>query len=316
MGTINFYELASKNKRRTAFLIISFLILLGLIGYFIDYIFFGGNKPTFIIIALIIAGFQSFLGYYYGDKWVLRAVKARKPDLTYLKEKQYVDVVEELCLAAGLPTPKIYVMDDPSPNAFATGRDPQHASVCVTTGLLEMMNRDEIMGVIAHELSHIRNRDILTMTMVAALAGAIIILADLARWALWWGGGGERKRRRSEGGGGGNLVVFIILLVLIILAPIFGRLLALAVSRSREYLADAGSAELTRNPLALASALEKIATSPPMKRVSDGVAHLFIADPKKKKLSEKDSLWANLWSTHPPIWRRIALLKEMAGQYT
>ena len=311
---MDFYAIQERNKRRTVLLILIFTAVLAFLGYVLDFYYFNNHFPYMTIFAVFIGGFQAFVGYVAGDKMVLHSVRARPANPNDLKEKQLINVVEELSIAAGLPTPKIYVMDDPSPNAFATGRDPEHASVCATTGLLKMMNREELQGVMGHELTHIRERDILTMTMVAALAGAIGILAAISRNLMYFGGGRRRRSRDSEGGNAG-LIIFIIYIVLAILAPIIARLLALAVSRAREYAADAGSAELTRNPLALASALRKIAGAPPMKHVNHGVAHLFISEPYKRRITEKDSLWANLWATHPPIQKRIALLEQMAHKY-
>jgi len=312
--TVNFYELQERNRRRTLVLILVFVVLLGVLGYSLDRAFFGGGSYALTFLALLVAGVQSFVGYFYGDRMALSATHARPARPEDPEERQLIHVVQEMAIAAGLPMPKVYVIEDPSPNAFATGRDPAHASVAATRGLLEMMNREELQAVMAHEMSHIRHRDILTMTMVTALAGAIVVLADMARRYLWYGGGRRRRRSsdRSDSGGGGGLFV-LIALVLIILAPIVARLMALAVSRAREYLADAGAAELTRNPLALARALRKIAGAPPMQHVSQSTAHLFILDPRKSRINEKDSLWSNLWSTHPPLETRIRLLKRMAG---
>ncbi len=314
--SVNFYELQERNKRRTFLLILVFVAILGLLGYSLDRAFLGGSSYTLTVFALLVAGVQSFAGYFYGDRMALKAAHARPARPEDPKERQLIHVVQEMAIAAGLPMPKVYVIDDPSPNAFATGRDPAHASVAATRGLLDLMNREELQAVMAHEMSHIRHRDILTMTMVTALAGAIVVLADLARRYLWYGGGRSRRRssdRREGGGGGGGLFVLIAIL-LILLAPVVARLMALAVSRAREYLADAGAAELTRNPLALARALRKIAGAPPMQHVSQSTAHLFILDPRKSRINEKDSLWSNLWSTHPPLETRIRLLEKMAGQ--
>lgn len=308
MSALDFVKISSRNKRRTFFLVFILILFLFGIGRFLDYAYNGGGFYTFI--ALTIALVQSLVSYYAGDKIVLSLVRARQPNLSDYEERQFVNVVQELCIASGLPEPKCYVMDDPSPNAFATGRDPQHSSVCVTTGLLKLMNREELEGVIGHELSHVKNRDILTMTMVAVLVGAIVIIADFLRFSLYFGG--SRRRRGREGGG--EILILLILFVIVIVASIVGKLMSLAISRAREYMADAGSVAITRNPLALASALEKIGNySRPVQGVSDAVSHLFISDPKKRAISEKDSLWSNLWSTHPPIRKRIAILKQMAG---
>ncbi len=197
MSALDFMAIASRNKRRTFFLVLFLFFLLYGIGRLFDYLFNGGGFYTFI--ALVIAVVQALISYYYGDKIVLASVRAREPNLSDYEERQLVNIVEELSIAAGVPKPKVYVMDDPSPNAFATGRDPAHSSVCATTGLLKLLNREELEGVIGHELSHIKNRDILTMTMVAVLVGAIVILADMIRFNLYWSG--RRSRRdRDEGG--------------------------------------------------------------------------------------------------------------------
>ncbi|MDI6851337.1 MAG: M48 family metallopeptidase [bacterium] len=308
MSALDFMKIASRNKRRTFLLFLTLVAILYFIGRFLDHTFNGGGFYT--LLALTIALIQSLISYYVGDKIVLASVRAREPNLSDYEERQFVNVVQELSIAAGIPTPKCYVMDDPSPNAFATGRDPKHASVCATTGLLKLLNREELEGVIGHELSHIKNRDILTMTMVAVMVGAIVIIADLLRFQLYFGG--ARRRRDREGG---ELIALLILFLIVIFASIIGRLMSLAISRAREYMADAGSVAITRNPLALASALEKIANYSRPMQVSDAVSHLFISDPKKRAISEKDSLWANLWSTHPPIRKRIAILKQMAGLF-
>jgi len=309
--TVNFYELQSRNRWRTFYLLLFFILILGLLGWAADrYTEFGG---VFTLIALLYAGIQSLVSYFWGDHMVLRSVSAvpARPDIP--KERELLHVVEEMAIAAGLPMPKVYVIPDPSPNAFATGRDPEHASVAVTQGLLDLMNREELQGVIAHEISHIRHWDILVMTLAATLAGAIVILADLLRRWIFHTPPRRSRSRRQGGDGGGEGVLILIALVIVVLAPLIARLLALAVSRSREYLADAGAAELTRNPLGLARALEKIALSPPMRISTTSTAHLFIADPRRRGLSPYGSLWSNLWSTHPPIAERIALLKAMAG---
>jgi len=287
MSALDFVKIASRNKRRTFLLVIILILILFGIGRLLDSVFNGGGVYT--IIALTIALIQSLVSYYAGDKIVLSSVRARQPDLGDYEERQFVNVVQELCIAAGIPQPKCYVMDDPSPNAFATGRDPKHASVCATKGLLKVLNREELEGVIGHELSHVKNRDILTMTMVSVLAGAIVIIADLLRYNLFYGA----TRSRDRDNGGGRIIALLVFIIVVIFATIISHLMTLAVSRAREYMADAGSVSLTRNPLALASALEKISNySKPMVGISDAVSHFFISDPKKRKLSEKDSLWA------------------------
>ena len=215
-----------------------------------------------------------------------------------------------MALASGLPMPKVYVIPDPAPNAFATGRDPQHAVIGVTEGLLQTMNREELQAVIAHEMGHVKNQDILLMTVVTVLVGTIVLLSD---WALRvWRFGGMRPRRDSKSKGQNPLILLLIVL-LVLLAPLLSRIIAMMVSRQREYLADTSSAEFTRNPAALASALEKIGkASSPVMTAHKGTAHLFISDPLHRELDNKEGLVADVLSTHPPIEKRIERLKRMA----
>ena len=240
-----------------------------------------------------------------------RAVPA-DPDIP--AQKQLINIVEEMSIASGLPKPKVYVVPDPDPNAFATGRDPDNSSIAVTQGLLDSLNREELQGVVAHEMSHIRNYDIRLMTVIAALVGAILLLSDWARRGMLWGGG-RRRSRSSSGGGGGAIALILIALWIIgvILAPLISQLMAMAVSRKREYYADASGAELTRNPLALASALEKLGSATaPTKSIKRGAAHLCIVDPIGRKMNAKEGKGADLFATHPPIGKRITFLKGMA----
>jgi heat shock protein HtpX len=224
-------------------------------------------------------------------------------------------VVDEMTIASGLPRPKVYVVPDADPNAFATGRDPAHASLAVTRGLLDALDRDELQGVVAHEMSHIRNLDVRVMTIVAALVGAVALLSDWARRGMMWGGGRRRDRDSDRGGGLAGIVFFAVWLIAILIAPLLAQLLAMMVSRRREYLADASGAELTRNPLGLASALEKIeSAAAPTVSVNRGTAHLCIADPLGRPMNLKEGAWANLFASHPPMAARIAALKEMAFQ--
>ncbi|HOL50351.1 MAG TPA: M48 family metallopeptidase, partial [bacterium] len=240
---------------------------------------------------------------------------ARSPDVSNFKEQQLVNVVQEMSIAAGIKAPEVYVMEEASPNAFATGRDANHASVCVTTGLLDSMNREELQGVIAHELGHIRNRDILTMTVIAAITGAIVLLSEWARRSMFYSGSYSGRARRSDKSSSSSGLLLLAILIITIIAPLIARLMALAVSRAREYMADAASAEFTRNPLALASALGKISThyDKVVDRASVGTAHLFISAPRNSKLNNSESTFAEMFSTHPPIEKRIAILKHMAG---
>ena len=234
-------------------------------------------------------------------------------DADRLKLTQLQNVVDEMAIASGLPRPKVYVVPDADPNAFATGRDPAHASLAVTRGLLDALDREELQGVVAHEMSHIRNFDIRVMTIVAALVGAVALLADWARRGMMWGGGRRRDRDDDRGGGAAGIILFAVWLIAILIAPLLAQLLAMMVSRRREYLADASGAELTRNPLGLARALEKIeSAAAPTAAVNRGTAHLCIADPLGRSINVREGAWANLFASHPPMAARIAALEEMA----
>jgi heat shock protein HtpX len=219
-----------------------------------------------------------------------------------------------MAIAAGLPRPALYVIPDPDPNAFATGRDPQHASIAVTLGLLDQLSRDELQGVIAHEMGHIRNLDIRLMTVVAALIGTVMLISEYGLRLMRFGVGGKSRKSSSDKGGGGlGAMMFVLWLIALILAPFLSRILAMAVSREREYLADASGAQLTRNPAALASALEKIdAAEDPTRAIKKGSAHLCIADPLGRNVNEKEGTFADLFATHPPIRKRITYLRAMA----
>ena len=256
--------------------------------------------------ALLIAAGMSFASYRFGDRVVLRASRARPA--TPKEFPRLHNVVEGLCIAAGIPKPAVYVIPEQAPNAFATGRDPEHSSIAVTQGLLETLNRVELEGVIAHELSHVKNRDILVGTLVATLVGVVVLLADWMRRAFFWGGG---RRDRDRGGGGLAVVLVVVALVLSILAPLMAQLIRFAVSRKREYLADASGALLTRYPPGLAAALRKIAASSNQMRVANNAtAHLWFSQPSRQP-GEGVSRVERLFSTHPPIGERIRILEEM-----
>ncbi|HDH96402.1 MAG TPA: hypothetical protein ENF73_01585 [Proteobacteria bacterium] len=313
---MDFFEQQKRNNRKTLLLIVIFIFLLAAVGYAVDALYIGAPVPYATLIAVVVATANSAFSFYKGDSLVLFSLGAKRVDeaaATDLKTKQLINVVKEMSIAAGIPMPKVYIMQEDSPNAFATGRDADHASVCVTTGLLDTMTREELQGVIAHEIAHIRNKDILTMTIVSALLGAIVLISDMARRVLFYGGG--RRSRDSRGRGSSGGIVVLILFVLAIIAPIIAKLMALAVSRSREYMADAGSVEFTRNPQALASALTKIANhyDKVVDKATDGTAHLFISDPKSSALSSKEGKLAELFSTHPPIRKRIEALRAMGA---
>ena len=251
----------------------------------------------------------SLAGYFSGDRVVLAASKARP--VTEAQAPQLLNVVRELTLAAGLPMPAVYLIDDTALNAFATGRDPAHASIAVTTGLLERLDREELQGVIGHELSHVRNYDIRYAMLVGVLVGTIALVADVFLRMTFWGGMGRRSSSSDRGGGGLQALIFMIAILLAILAPFFGRLVQLAVSRQREYLADASSVELTRNPLGLERALAVLADDREVLEVANrATQHLYFRNPIHK-FEERSK---GLFSTHPPILDRINRLRAMAGE--
>lgn len=322
---MNLLEQQAANRHRTWAVMIVFVAFLAFLGFGFDVFVAdsaGGVFPIGTIIALAIGLGSSWFSMRFGDRLVLASSSAQPLDDAIaqaasedekLRYRQLDNVVDEMAIAAGLPKPAVYVIPDADPNAFATGRDPQHASLAVTRGLLGALNREELQGVVAHEMSHIRNFDIRLMMIVAALLGAVVLLSDWAGRGMRFGGLRGRSRRDDRDGGGAGAAIFLVLwIVAIILAPIVGRLLALWVSRTREYQADATGAELTRNPLGLASALEKIEDAvEPTASIKRGTAHLCIADPLGKLTDGRAS---NLWATHPPMEKRIAALKQMAYQ--
>jgi heat shock protein HtpX len=301
------YEQIARNKRRTVLLVLGALVFAGGLGFLFSYLIVN-NGFAGLVIALIIVGIGAASSYYAGDKLVLRASRARP--VTHEDEPRLHNIVEGLSLAAGLPKPAVYVVPEKAPNAFATGRDPEHSSIAVTRGLLDTMNRVELEGVIGHEMSHIRDRDILLGTVVAALVGAVVLLSEfMLRW-LWWGGG-RGGDRDDDGGRGGFPLLIIVGVVLAILAPFFAQVIKLAVSRRREYLADAEGALLTRYPPGLAGALRKIAAdTTPMRVANNATAHLWLNQPSRIP-GESNHWWENLFSTHPPIQDRIRILEEM-----
>lgn len=310
---MNIYDQQKKNRRDTWLIMLGFITLFLVIGLGFDF-FFTGAPPAATTIALIIAVISVIGTYYGGDQIVLTSTGARPVNHSELKEHQFHNVVEEVSIAAGLTVPNVYIIPDSDPNAFATGRDPKHSSIAITRGLLEQLNREELQGVVSHEMSHIRNYDIRMMTLVAALVGAIVLLSDWAGRAMR--SMGRSRSGSSRKGGGGAALLFIIWLLLIILAPIIAQILAMAVSRKREYLADASGAELIRNPLALVNALSKIENAvSPTQSIKRGVAHLCIADPLGRSFTNKEGFVANLMATHPPMPSRINRLKEMAYLY-
>jgi heat shock protein HtpX len=295
MATVYTYQ--SSNVAKTYFLMALFLVVIVGLGYFVSLYF---NYPGLIYIAIIFSILMNVASFWYSDKIVLGISKARPAS-----RDEFFDlytVTENLSITAGLPMPKIYVIDDPAPNAFATGRDKEHAVVCATTGLLQKLERPELEGVIAHELSHIGNRDILLMSAVVVLVGFVSIISHVFLRGMMFGG---RRNNDREGAGG---VLAIIGIIFIILSPIVATLIKLAISRRREFLADASGALLTRYPEGLARALEKISSyNMPMRAANTATAHLFISNP----FGKGGSSISNLFQTHPPIAERIKILRDM-----
>ncbi len=300
---MNLYEQRSSNIRRTWTLVLGFLVVVIAVGYAISWYY--GN-PAILYIAVMIAVLTNFYAYWFSDKLVLSLNRAR-----LATREEFFDlytVTENLAITAGLPKPKLYVIDDPAPNAFATGRDEQHAVVCATTGLLALLTRPELEGVIAHELSHIKNRDILVMTVAVVLAGFVAIVADIFLRMSFYGGGNRER-------GGGNAIVLVLGVIGIILAPLAARLIQFAISRRREHLADASGALLTRYPEGLASALRKISSqNVPMRHASHATAHLFIDEPFGKPEGGRLAWLQRLFSTHPPVEDRIKALLASEAQ--
>lgn len=287
------------NKRQAVVIIAIFVVVIALIGYTFGQYY--GDPLEFFGLALIIAGFSSFFSYYFSDQIVLTISKARQ--INEADDPRLFHTVENLCIGSGLPLPKIYIIDDTAPNAFATGRDPKHASIAITTGLLQKLDKLELEGVIAHELSHIKNFDIRLMSIVVILVGLVALLSDWFLRSLWWGG---RRRERASGQAGG--ILLIVGLIAMIVAPIVAQLLKLALSRQREFLADASAALLTRYPDGLARALEKIAADQePLEVANAATAHLYIVNPLK---NYHDKI-AQLFGTHPPIEERVHRLRAM-----
>jgi heat shock protein HtpX len=299
------YEQIASNRRRTWLLIAGAFLLLGLIGYVLGLMAQAG--PAGLVIALILAGVMSIGSYRFGDKVVLASARAR--EVTAADQPRLHNIVEGLSIAAGIPKPRVYVIPERALNAFATGRDPEHSSIAVTEGLLESLNRVELEGVIGHELAHVVDRDILVGTVVATLAGSVILLSEFFMRSWWWGG---FRRGRDSGGGAAGAALFAVGIVLLILAPIFAQVIRFSVSRQREYLADAQGALLTRYPPGLASALRKIgaASGIPMRSANNATAHLWLHQPSRLE-GERVGALEKLFSTHPPIEDRIQRLEEM-----
>ncbi len=327
---LNLFEQQARNRRLTVAWFVLFILFFAWLG-------FGGDLALYLAAAsrtegqvayrfpwigvavTTIAAIVAWVAWRRGPQQVLWSTGARElTDPQTFEEKQLVNVVEEMAIAAGLPKPKVYVVDDQDPNAFTTGRDAASSCIAVTTGLLAVVNREELQAVIAHEMGHVRNLDVRLMTLIAALVGVIVLLSN-GMGRMLRGGGGLLGGKGRKGGGSGlaiaALVVFVLWVITLILAPIISRIMAMAVSRDREYLADATGAELTRNPAALASALQKIeGHEAPTTHIEEGAAHLCIADPLGRDVNLKEGRLADLLATHPPMAMRITRLKGMAFQ--
>lgn len=305
-----FYAQIAANKRQSVLLALIVAALLGLLAFAIGYGVTGSSAASVPIFAgVVILSLLVAVGTLYaGDGLVLAASQAH--EVGEADAPQLINVVRELAIAADVPMPRVYVIDDSAPNAFATGRDPRHASVAITTGLLEKLDREELQGVIGHELSHVRNYDIRFTLLVGVLVGSVALLADMfLRFTFW--GGGRSSRSREGGGGGAQALIFVLALVLAVLAPIAARLVQLAVSRQREYLADASSVEVTRNPRGLERALLKIAGDKEVLEVANrATQHLYIVNPIKK-FEQRAS---GLFSTHPPLIDRVNRLRALTGE--
>jgi len=333
---LNLFEQQEKNRRQTMAWMVAFVLFFAWLG-------FGGDLAAYFmsmdaegvaqyrmpwmgIVVTVIGVLVTWRAFAKGPQRVLwasgaKAIETPRTD----QERQLVNVVEEMTIAASLPRPKVYIVDDPDPNAFATGHGPDDACIAVTSGLLGILNREELQAVVAHEMGHVRNLDVRLMTTIAALVGFIVLLSDglgrVVRGGFRFGGlGGSGGRGLSRKGGGGagaaiGLIILVLWIISLILAPLIVRLMAMGVSRGREYLADATGAELTRNPGALASALQKIdAAVEPTKSIKRSAAHLCITDPLGRKVNLKEGKLANLFGTHPPMAMRISRLRGMAFQ--
>lgn len=341
---MNIYDQQASNKRMTAVIMAAFIALFLALGLGFDYFYLyynptgepeiamnedgfyeavpsGTQIPFGTIIALLIAVGMSANSYFNGPRMVLRSTLARRAVPDDEKQQRFLNVVAEMATASGLPRPKAYIIPDQDLNAFATGTCPENSVIAVTEGLLSKLNREELQAVVAHEMAHIRNYDIRLMTVCAALMGAVALISDFAGRSMYYGGrrgSGPRISRRSSGGRGGGgaaIALFVVWIILVIFAPLLSRMLAMAISRQREFLADATGAELTRNPKGLISALEKIRQAVmPTKAINNGVAHMCIADPRGSLIEEKMGLTADLLATHPPMEKRILALKVMAYQ--
>lgn len=309
MSDTGMYELIARNKRNSWLLVLILMLLLTATAA--SFGFYWGGKEYAVgaaveigLLGLVFAGALSLFGYFQGTSVIMAISSAHKADPD--GERQLHNVVEELCIASGLPKPEVYIIEDSAPNAFACGRNPEHSAVAVTRGLMDKLNRNELQGVLAHELSHIQDYDILFATLITVLVGTIVLMCDLFR-RMTFLGMGRRRSSRSDRGGQGQAIIAIVALALMIIAPVFAMIIQFAASRQREYLADAAGAKLTRDPLSLASALGKIAGDPdPLEAANRGTQHLYIINPLKAQAE-----FQSWFATHPPTKERIRRLREM-----
>ena len=328
----NLFAQQESNRRRSTWLVIGFIVFFAWVGFGGDLAFglltadaapgaYHHVVPFIGIFTTLVAGGICWYSWRYGAERVLWATGARELiEPATPEQKQLVNVVEEMAIASGMPRPRIWIVPDDDPNAFATGRDAATASVAVTEGLLRTLSRDELQGVIAHEMAHVQNLDVRLMTLLAAMVGAIALMSDgmgrMLRGGRYVGGGGSGgSRGRGKGGNPLAIIILVLWVVTLLVAPIVSRILAMAVSRKREYLADATGAQFTRNPAALATALEKLeAASSPTRSITRGAAHLCIVDPAPGLLSSREGFLANALTSHPPIRQRIIRLQGMSYQ--
>lgn len=302
---MSFTEQQRRNRRRTVLLISAFLALFAAVGLLLDAALIGAPLPLATTGALLVAGTTSILGWRRGADWILASLLAEPLRDDDPEHRQLANIASEMALAAGLPRPRLFVIPDPSPNALAAGAAPAGAAIAVTAGALALLDREETQGVVAHEMAHIANRDSAVMTLVAVLFGGLLMLADWGRRSLFFA---------RQGGRAMPPLAVVLLPLLVLLTPLLSQLLAMAVSRRREYQADATAVELARNPEGLARALEKIAGSEfPLRAATRGSAHLFIISPLRRRADDATGAWADLFATHPPLAQRIALLRGLAG---
>jgi heat shock protein HtpX len=306
-----FYGQIGANKRNSLLLALAVVVILGLLGFLIGWVVFGDPVLALPAMAMaVVVGFVAALVSYYAGSAIVLAASGAK-EVTAQDYPQLINVVQEMAVAADVPMPRVYLIDDTAPNAFATGRDPKHASVAITIGLLQKLDREELQGVMAHEMSHVRNFDIRFSVMVGVLVGSIALIADFFVRFTFWGGGRRGRSDSNSGGGGLQVVILVVALAFAVLAPIAARMVQMAISRQREYLADASGVELTRNPYGLERALAKIALDQePLEVANRATQHLYFENPLKGASGKTRDLFA----THPPVMERINRLRELTNQ--